>query len=77
MNARSLTDILRGGSLDPNERNLRWDYRERLKKKAKLLKDLCKLYVLEARDRPVDREYLMSAARHIFQRMKKTEARIP
>jgi len=45
-------------------------------RRAKLLRDLCKLFVLEAREKPIDREYLMTCARDIYRRMKRAEERV-
>jgi hypothetical protein len=42
-------------------------------RRARLLRELCKLFVIEARDRPIDREYLMTCARDIYRRMKRAE----
>lgn len=44
-------------------------------RRPRLLRELCKLYVLEARDRPKDAEYLMTCARDIYRRMKRAEAK--
>jgi len=47
----------------------------RFGKRVRLLRELGRLFVLEARDRPLDREYLMACARDIYRRVKKTEAK--
>lgn len=44
---------------------------DRTRRRARLLRDLCKLFLLEARDNPKDRAHLLACAEDIYRRYRK------